>query len=217
MKARHSCPFRNGCFGAISMPDITLFCEDSFHEKFVGALLQRFREEQRVAVNSRFLSSQGGLPRMHGEFKEFLRDLATDRQSPPDAVIVVVDANCQGYNSRKGLMDGAITHYPQFEQMVSYAIPDPHIERWMLVDPRAFQTVFGRGCTVPAVKCAKGEYKRLLREEIRQSGVEAPLGGEEYAEDVVKAMDLAQVETREPSLWLFLKNLRALFNRWRNP
>jgi hypothetical protein len=87
----------------------------------------------------------------------------------------------------------------------------------MLVDPRAFQTVFGRVCTVPALKCAKGEYKRLLREEIRQSGIEAPLGGEEYAEDVVRAMDLAQVETREPSLGLFLRNLRALFNRWRSP
>jgi hypothetical protein len=154
---------------------------------------------------------------MHGELKDFMRDLAKERQSPPDAVIVVVDANCKGYNERKNLMDGVIVRYPQFEQIVSYAIPDPHIERWMLADPRAFQTVFGRGCTVPAVKCAKGEYKRLLREEIRQSGIEAPLGGEEYAEDIVKAMDLAQVETREPSLGLFLKNVRALFNRWKKP
>jgi hypothetical protein len=199
------------------MPDVTLFCEDSFHEKFIGALLLRFREEQRVAVNSRFLSSQGGLPRMYGEFKQFLRDLARERQSPPDAVIVVVDANCQGYNERKKLMDGVIDLYPQFEQIVSYAIPDPHIERWMLADPQAFQAVFGRGCTVPAVKCAKGEYKRLLREEIRKSGIEAPLGGEEYAEDVVREMDLAQVEAREPSLGLFLRNLRALFNRWKTP
>jgi hypothetical protein len=198
------------------MPDITLFCEDSFHEKFIGALLQRFRDEQRVDVKSRFLSSQGGLSRMHGEFKDFLRDLARDRQSLPDAVIVVVDANCQGYNERKAQMDRATAHYRQFEQIVSYAIPDPHIERWMLADPRAFQAVFGRGCTVPTVKCAKGEYKRLLREEIRQSGIEAPLGGEEYAEDIVGAMDLAQVETREPSLGLFLKSLRALFNRWRS-
>jgi hypothetical protein len=198
------------------MPDITLFCEDSFHERFVGALLKRFREELRIRFNSRFLSSQGGLPRMHGELKDFLRDLERERQSPPDAVIVVVDANCKGYNGRRSEMDGVVSHYPQFEQMVSYAIPEPHIERWMLADPPAFQTVFGRGCTLPAVKCAKGEYKRLLRDEIRQSGIEAPLGGEEFAEDIVGVMDLAQVEAREPSLGLFLKSLRALFNRWRN-
>jgi hypothetical protein len=198
------------------MPDVILFCEDSFHEKFIGALLQRFQEEQQIVVNSRFLSSQGGLPRMHGEFKDFLRDVARDRHSPPDAVIVVVDANCQGYNERKTLMEGVLQHYPQFQRLVSYAIPDPHIERWMLADPQAFQAVFDRGCTVPAVKCAKDEYKRLLREEIRQSGIEAPLGGEEYAEDIVKAMDLARVEIHEPSLGLFLKDLKALFNKWRS-
>jgi len=196
------------------MPEIALFCEDSFHEKFIGALLKRFEEQYGIGADSRFLSSQGGLPRMAGEFKEFLRDLARDQQQLPDSVIVVVDANCEGHNGRKAVMDRALINYPQFQQIVSYAIPDPHIERWMLADPRAFQTVFGRGCTLPAVKCAKDEYKRLLRREIRESGIEAPLGGEEYAEEVVMAMDLGHVETREPSLGLFLKSLKALFNRW---
>jgi hypothetical protein len=164
------------------MPEIALFCEDSFHEKFIGALLKRFETQYGVGAASRFLSSQGGLPRMAGEFKDFLRDLARDRQQLPDSVIVVVDANCEGHNGRKNVMDRAFTNYPQFQQIVSYAIPDPHIERWMLADPKAFQAVFGRGCTLPALKCAKDEYKRLLRKEIRESGIEAPLGGEEYAE-----------------------------------
>ena len=196
------------------MPEITLFCEDSFHEKFIGALLRRLEDEYDIGVTARFLSARGGLSKMHGELKDFLRDLERDRQRLPDSVIVVVDANCQGYNGRKGLMDGVLAHYPQFQQLVSYAIPDPHIERWMLVDANAFQNVFGRGCTLPAVKCAKDEYKKLLRTEIRASGIEAPLGGEEFAEDIVMAMNLGQVETREPSFGLFLRNLRALFNTW---
>jgi hypothetical protein len=198
------------------MPEITLFCEDSFHEKFIGALLKRFVQENHTSVSPTFLSSQGGLSRIHGELKEFLRDLARDRQPLPDSVIVVVDANCEGYNGRKALMDGILVHFPQFQQLVSYAIPDPHIERWMLVDAQAFQAVFGRGCTLPAVKCAKDEYKKLLRREIRESGIEAPLGGEEFAEDLVMAMNLGQVETREPSFGLFLKNLKALFSAWRH-
>lgn len=197
------------------MPEIALFCEDSFHEKFIGALLKRFEKQYGIGPDSKFLSSQGGLPRMAGEFKDFLRDLARDRQQLPDSVIVVVDANCEGHNGRKTVMDRSLVNYPQFQQIVSYAIPDPHIERWMLADPKAFQAVFGRGCTLPAVKCAKDEYKRLLRKEIRESGIEAPLGGEEYAEEVVMAMDLGQVETREPSFGLFLKSLKALFNRWK--
>lgn len=197
------------------MPEVTLFCEDSFHEKFIGAVLTRFRKEQRISVNARFLSSQGGLPRIQGEFRDFLRDLSKENTSVPDAIIVVVDANCKGYNERKRAMHGIVASYPAFEPLISYAIPDPHIERWMLADPQAFRTVFGRGCTVPAVKCAKDEYKRLLREEIRQSGIEAPLGGEEYAEDIVQAMDLAHVEGNEPSLGLFLRDIKGLFNRWR--
>ncbi len=83
----------------------------------------------------------------------------------------------------------------------------------MLVDTNAFRTVFGRGCTLPALKCAKDEYKKILRQEIRDSELEAPLGGEEFAEDLVMAMDLGRV--REPSLRLFIRELRGLFNRWR--
>ena len=197
------------------MPEITLFCEDSFHEKFIGALLRRFGNEYGVGVTFRLLSAQGGLPRMHYEFKNFLRDLTRQRQQLPDSIIVVVDANCQGYNERKDGMDRVLAHHQEFQQLVSFAIPDPHIERWMLVDPNAFQTVFGRGCTLPAVKCAKDEYKRLLRREIRESGIEAPLGGEEYAEDIVMAMNLGRVEGREPSLGLFLRILKGQFNAWR--
>ena len=196
------------------MPEITLFCEDSFHEKFIGALLNRFKAEQNPSVQTRFLSAQGGLSKMHWEFGQFLRDMQNERIGIPDSIIVVVDANCKGYNERKAIMEAAAAKYPQFQQLISYAIPDPHIERWMLVDPKAFQIVFGRGCTLPAVKCAKNEYKTLLRNEIRESGIEAPLGGVEYAEEIVNNMDLAQVETREPSFGLFLRSLKSLFNTW---
>src|SRR5579872_2521588 len=196
------------------MAEITLFCEDSFHEKFIGAMLARFGGNYRVPVTSRFLSSQGGLPRMHHEFKYFLRDLSRQQQPLPDSIVVVVDANCLGHTERKRMMDSVLAHHPTFQRLVSYAIPDPHIERWMLVDPRAFQAVFGRGCTLPTIKCAKNEYKKLLRKEIRESGIEAPLGGEEFAEDIVMAMNLGQVEAHEPSLGLFLRSLKALFNAW---
>ena len=112
-------------------------------------------------------------------------------------------------------MDDALKTYPQFLELVTYAIPDPHIERWMLVDPNAFQAVLGRGCTLPAIKCAKHQYKQLLRSEIRASGIEAPLGGEEYAQDLVMAMNLNHAEVREPSFGLFLKGIRSRFNAWR--
>ena len=114
------------------MRSITLFCEDSFHESLVGALLVRFSQEYRVAVNVSIRSARGGLPRMHGEFKEFLRDLRSESQPLPDLVIVVVDANCIGYVERKRLFENELIHHPQYQGLVIFAIPDPHIERWML-------------------------------------------------------------------------------------
>lgn len=209
-------PSRNDCSGVILMPEISVFCEDSFHENFVGAMLRRFESEYRVGSSFRILSARGGLPKMAGEFGEFLRDIGRGRLPRPDLVLVVVDANCLGYNERKQIMGRALEAYPQFQQIVAYAIPDPHIERWMLVDEAAFRLVFRRGCTLPASKCAKDEYKRLLLKEIRASGIEPILGGQEYAEDIVNAMNLSQAEIREPSLGLFLKSLKALFNQWRS-
>ena len=118
-------------------------------------------------------------------------------------------------NNRKAQFDRVLDQrFAKFQQIVSYAIPDPHIERWMLVDPQGFQQVFGRGCTLPAVKCAKDEYKNLLRREIRLSGIDAPLGGEEFAEEIVDAMDLATAEIREPSLGSFLQAVKGRFNVW---
>jgi hypothetical protein len=197
------------------MRSIALFCEDSFHEKFVGALLARFEKEYGVEVDAKFYSARGGLSKMHWEFKQFLKDLGRDREPLPDCVIVVADANCLGFAERKEQMKSQLVSFPQFQQLVSYAIPDPHIERWMLLDPDGFKKVFTRGCTLPAIKCKKDEYKKLLRKEIRDSGIDAPLGGEEYVEDIVNEMDLAKVEIQEASLRLLLQELKKRFNSWK--
>ncbi len=194
---------------------ILLFCEDSFHEKFVAALIHRFNQDYGLNAIVRSYSARGGLPRVHAEFRLFLDYLKRQSDGAPDCIVVVADANCFGFNDRKQLLEKALAQHAGFEQLVCYAIPDPHIERWMLVDSAAFKEVFGRGCTLPSVKCAKGEYKKLLLTEIKKSRIDPPLGGEEYAEDIVAAMDLAKAEIEEPSLGLFLKALKGKFNAWK--
>ena len=196
------------------MPEVAVFCEDSFHEKFIDALYRRFERDYQLNVSTRFLSAAGGLPRMQKEFARFLRDLSRDRRPYPDLVVAVVDANCVGRAKRQAHLASELSHFPQFEQLVHYAIPDPHIERWMLVDPEAFRQVFGLGCTLPGVKCAKNEYKTLLRQQLRACGVDAPLGGEEFADDLVSVMDLNRAE-QENSLGLVIRQMKARFNQWR--
>ncbi|MFN7922039.1 MAG: hypothetical protein U0Q16_18190 [Bryobacteraceae bacterium] len=196
------------------MPEIALFCEDSFHERFVVSMIERFARERSVYVAVRKYSARGGLPKVREEFRDFLRDLDRNRRRIPDLGIVVTDANCHGLHKRRSQLDGAFKLYPDFRSLFEFAIPDPHVERWMLADPLAFQSVFGRGCTLPAIKCRKDEYKKLLRQEIQKSGIDPALGGEEYAEDIVNAMDLGYAEVQEPSLGLFLKALKSRFNSW---
>ena len=97
---------------------------------------------------------------------------------------------------------------------VIYAIPDPHIERWLLLDSGAFKTVLGKGCPAPDQKCERDRYKYLLLEAIRGAGITPLLGGIEHAEDLVKAMDLQYLEQADDSLGRLLKALHDKFKGW---
>lgn len=95
-----------------------------------------------------------------------------------------------------------------------YAIPDPHIERWLLLDSAAFKKVLGKGCAAPGQKCERDLYKRLLIAAIRDAGREPLFDGVEYAEALVNAMDLDYLERTEESLGRLLKELRHKFQEW---
>lgn len=70
------------------------------------------------------------------------------------------------------------------------------------------------GCDAPDKKCERDRYKKLLSEAIKTTGIVPPLGGIEYAEDIVNAMDLEQMEQANASFGRFLKDLRNVFKRW---
>jgi hypothetical protein len=55
-------------------------------------------------------------------------------------------------------------------------VPDPHIERWLLLDSQAFKEVLHRGCSAPDQKCDRDRYKLLLDEAVRAAEVEPLLG-----------------------------------------
>ena len=43
---------------------------------------------------------------------------------------------------------------------VILAPPDPHVERWLLLDGAAYKAVFGKGCDTPDLKCDRNHYKQ---------------------------------------------------------
>lgn len=197
------------------MREIALFVEDFGHEEFLNALLQRVAEEHGIEVHIKAYSVRHGHGKVITELKKYLRDLRRHKANLLDLVVVATDANCKGLNERqKEIIHAATRDDVAIPIRMIYAIPDPHIERWLLIDSAAFKEVFGKGCRAPDQKCEKNRYKQLLLNAIREAGITPPLGGLEYSSDIVKALDLKRMEQADESLGKFLKDLQALFRSW---
>ena len=195
------------------MRKIALFAEDYGHEAFITALVGKLAGENKIHVEIAHRCVRGGHGKVITEFRAYLRDLHRERFGLPDLLIVVTDANCKEYLERKKEIDVVNDRYKDF---TICAIPDPHIERWLLLDSAAFKSALGKGCDAPDQKCSKDRYKKLLLEAMQNAGVTPPLGGMEYAEDIVNAMNLQRIEQLDASFGKFLKDLQNKFKEWSN-
>lgn len=207
-----SSQLQNSCYGVTLMRRIVLFGEDYGHEEFVSALIERLAGENDFAIKINRRSVRGGHGKVISELRAYLKNLQHEREGMPDLLVVVTDANCKGYNERKKEVDEASEKY---KDITICAIPDPHIERWLLLDSAAFKSVLGKGCQAPNQKCSRDRFKQLLFEAIQQAGISPILGGMEHATDIVNAMDLTRMEQSDPSsLGKFIKELKNKFNEW---
>lgn len=193
------------------MRSINLFVEDRAHELFLDALIQRFAEKHYVTVTVEFLSAKGGHGAVINELKSYISDFRDEHEKLPDLLIVGIDGNCKGFQGRKREIDSITKDLSNY---VICAVPDPHIERWLLLDSAAFKKVLGKGCAAPSQKCERDLYKKLLKEAVKNAGVEPSLGGVEYTDQIVNAMNLEYLEHLGDSLSRFLKELRQKFQEW---
>lgn len=195
---------------------ISLFAEDTGHEEFLNALCRRLASDFGVEIRMIPRNVRGGHGKALTELKEFLQQYRRGIASLPELLIVATDANCVGYNKRKKEIDEALLPFDSVlpSSIVVSAIPDPHIERWALLDSVAFKQVLGRGCQAPDYKCERDRYKELLARAVRDAGVTPLLGGIEHFEDIVNAMDLDRMETADKSLGCLVGELRGVFRSW---
>jgi hypothetical protein len=193
-------------------PAVALFAEDAAHEKFVSALVKKVGFEMGIAPRVQVSSARGGHGRALAELALYQKIRAAGgarTAAPIDVLVVAIDANCAGWNRARTEIAGKIDG--RFFPTHAIACPDPHIERWFLADPRALNHALGASATVTERKCDRGEYKRALAETLRGAGHVLALGGIEFAEEIVTAMDLYAAGKNEPSLKHFIDDLRAAF------
>ena len=193
------------------MREIALFVEDHAHQQVIEALLKRIAREYGIETRLEWRSSVGGHARVIAELGDYMHDLGRQGSPWPDLIIVATDANCQGLRERIRTIST-----PDIPVSVILAIPDPHIERWLLLDGAAFKAVFGRGCSAPDLKCSRNRYKHLLTEAIRATGRLPYLGGVEYAEDILRHMDIDRAAQMDTSFRRFVEKLRHVFRRWQS-
>lgn len=145
------------------------------------------------------------------ELKGYLGDLRHYKEDLPDLIIVGTDGNREGFSERKKAIEQVTSG---FADLVICAIPDPHIERWLLLDSAAFKTVLGKGCQAPDQKFEKDRYKKLLMEAVLEAGLMPILGGIEHAPDIVNAMDFQRVAQSDRSFRRFFRALQQRFENW---
>lgn len=194
------------------MSEILLFVEDSAQEKFLSALLKRMAAERSIPLLVRVRTARGGLAKVLGQLEDFADDVQEGRVRLPEGLVIGVDANCRGFQDRRRAVQ---ERAGRLGELIVHAIPDPHIERWFLLDGEAFKTAVGKGCKAPDAKCEKERYKRLLNTAVLEAGVQPLLGGLEYAEDIVKDYHIQRVADLDESFGKLVAEFRTWLNRQR--
>jgi hypothetical protein len=190
------------------MREVALFGEDFAHQQIIGALVYRVAREFGIEMRLDWRNARHGHGALVRELGDYLRDLKRQAGPPPDLIIIATDANCTGLLERiRELQD------PEALAPMVLAVPDPHVERWLLLDGAAFRAVFGRGCDAPDQKCSRDRYKQLLINAIVAAGVTPSLGGIEFAEDIVRQMDIDRAAQADRSFQRFINGLRDALRR----
>ncbi len=192
------------------MPDLMLFVEDIAQEKFLTALLERMAVERQIRLKIRVRSARGGMAKVLSQLEGFVREVRRGVAVRPDGMVVCIDANCRGFLDRRKAIEARAG---DLLDLVIHAIPDPHVERWFLLDAEAFKEVLGKGCKAPDAKCEKERYKQLLNDAVCAAGVQPSFGGVEYAEDIVAAYHIQRAADGDESFGRLVQEFRSWTNR----
>lgn len=191
---------------------LDLFCEDAGHESFVRALLRRLADEAGVPrPDVRVRCARGGLGRAVSELDLWQRALGRGVPDAGDAVLVVIDANGDGWHARRSQIEATIV--PGRFPHVVIGCPDPHVEAWLAADVEAFQAFTGTPCPPRPPRSGRLVYKRWLAQALEDADIPVLNDAMDVSADVVPLVDLYKAGVASPSLAGFVRDVRALLKQ----
>lgn len=190
---------------------ITVFCEDTAQESLIQALLEKLGRELSVNVEVNPFNISSG---SHGkgdtinDLKQYIKIVSRNYSgvSTPDLLVICVDSNCEGY--LKTYNDVKIIINEELVPHCAIGCPEPHVEKWYLNDLDAYHSVVGHRPSVQQAKCEKGYYKQILRSSIRKASQPVTSTIEEFADEIIKAMDLFRAGKNDSSFKHFVEEIR---------
>ena len=190
---------------------ILYFLEDRAQEGSIKALVERVATDEHVTLHHEIRSARHGSPRAINEYKQFLADAEGFRTFEADVLVVAIDGNCSGYHKMVKRLGSYLKPDHPLSQKVVYAVPDPHIERWYIMDQKAFKkgVKLERAPNLPSYKCKKDYYKQIVNQSLKESHVGSLLGGAEYAERIIEKLEnLDALAAQDPGFGFFVDALR---------
>jgi len=173
---------------------IDLFAEDNGHAIVITAILKKMLpacEIQSTGINRKLRILKASL-----------------QQVACDLLVLVKDANKVGMIKRKKELLELVPD--RLQSNVVLCTPEPYIERWLLLDSKAFKAVYGRGCDAPAIDKEGSYYKDALKKAIAAAGVLGSSGFDRAA-DIINAMDFDTIQ--DDSFQTFITELKTFLQK----
>lgn len=195
---------------------ILYFLEDRAQDGLIKALIERIAKEESIPVDDLIhdIRSARHGSRVFIEFKNFLRDISKSNFFTDVLLVVAIDGNCKGYYDRIKQLEKMIKPDHPLRNKVIYAVPDPHIERWYMMDQKAFKAGVGlkKAPDLAPYKCKKDYYKQLLHQALKESNISSLLGGAEYGERIVNQIEEMEKFSRvDTGCQVFVQSLKIFF------
>lgn len=194
---------------------VYLIVEDTAQESVARALFRRLSCEEGVRI-SISKSIKGGYGGVLTEIKGFQRALQKGAipAGSPDLLLVLGDSNCHNFQERKREIINIIDN--NIFPFTVVGCPDPHIEKWLLIDQHALSIVFGVSSNISFDKCKRDYYKNELTRIIRLAGWPMTQEGIEYSQDIIEKIDFIRAEKNDHSFKAFLSDLRSIIKHFKS-